>query len=177
MCAFLSSLAAGSSICLPRGGKFSVSVFWHDFISTRCNWYTAVPTMHTILLGAAKTGKGLEAGPFREGYKGPGVLQFSSNYIPMHLLSGSAPNIRFIRSCSSALAPSTLYELEKAFRAPVLEAYAMTEAAHQMTSNVAGKRYPGEYHYLCNPWKITLYASLDRDGRYSCWNSNFYSLT
>lgn len=33
--------------------------------------------------------------------------------------------------------------LEKTFKAPVLEAYAMTEAAHQMTSNVAGKRTPG----------------------------------
>jgi len=41
------------------------------------------------------------------------------------------------------LAPSTLEKLEATFHAPVLEAYAMTEAAHQMTSNVAGKRVPG----------------------------------
>ncbi|AGO10161.1 AaceriAAR168Cp [[Ashbya] aceris (nom. inval.)] len=55
------------------------------------------------------------------------------------------PEIRFIRSCSSALAPSTLHRLEKEFRAPVVEAYAMTEAAHQMTSNELppGKRKPG----------------------------------
>ncbi|CCK72931.1 Pcs60p KNAG_0M00780 [Huiozyma naganishii CBS 8797] len=45
------------------------------------------------------------------------------------------PHIRFIRSCSSALAPSTFHKLESEFQAPVLEAYAMTEAAHQMTSN------------------------------------------
>lgn len=49
--------------------------------------------------------------------------------------SGGAPKLRFIRSCSSSLAPSTLKELEKVYNAPVLEAYAMTEAAHQMTSN------------------------------------------
>ena len=45
------------------------------------------------------------------------------------------PGFRFIRSCSAALAPATLAQLEARFGAPVLEAYAMTEAAHQMTSN------------------------------------------
>lgn len=55
------------------------------------------------------------------------------------------PNIRFIRSCSSALAPATFHKLESEFNAPVLEAYAMTEASHQMTSNnlPPGKRKPG----------------------------------
>lgn len=55
------------------------------------------------------------------------------------------PKIRFIRSCSSALAPATFHKLEKGFGAPVLEAYAMTEASHQMTSNnlPPGKRMPG----------------------------------
>ncbi|CCA73400.1 probable fatty acid transporter FAT2 [Serendipita indica DSM 11827] len=125
LCAFLSPLAAGSSITLPRSGKFSASTFWHDFVSTRCTWYTAVPTIHSILLNLAKSGKGDEAGPFRTGYK------------------GQVPQIRFIRSCSSSLAPSTLHALEATFKAPVLEAYAMTEAAHQMTSNVAGKRCAG----------------------------------
>ncbi|CAI1929337.1 hypothetical protein SEUBUCD646_0D04280 [Saccharomyces eubayanus] len=55
------------------------------------------------------------------------------------------PHIRFIRSCSSALAPATFHKLEREFNAPVLEAYAMTEASHQMTSNnlPPGKRKPG----------------------------------
>lgn len=47
----------------------------------------------------------------------------------------NTPHLRFIRSCSSSLAPTTFHALESAFKAPVLEAYAMTEAAHQMTSN------------------------------------------
>ena len=44
-------------------------------------------------------------------------------------------SFRFIRSCSAALAPSVLVDLEERFGAPVLEAYGMTEASHQMSSN------------------------------------------
>ena len=43
--------------------------------------------------------------------------------------------LRFIRSCSSSLAPAVLQNLEAKLHAPVLEAYGMTEAAHQMASN------------------------------------------
>jgi oxalate---CoA ligase len=49
--------------------------------------------------------------------------------------TGAAPAIRFVRSCSSALAPALLERLEAVYGAPVLEAYGMTEASHQMTSN------------------------------------------
>ena len=53
--------------------------------------------------------------------------------------------LRFIRSCSSALSPSTMLEMEDHFGTPVLEAYGMTEAAHQMASNPLPdeKRVPG----------------------------------
>lgn len=44
------------------------------------------------------------------------------------------PNIRFIRSCSSALSATTHGELEKAFKAPVLEAYAVCN----LSGDVAG---------------------------------------
>jgi acyl-CoA synthetase (AMP-forming)/AMP-acid ligase II len=109
---FLAPLAAASSVIVPP--KFSAQQFWPDFIKHNANWYTAVPTMHQILL------------------KSP--------------LPKSIPQIRFIRSCSSPLSPKIFHELEKAFGAPVLEAYAMTEAAHQMCSNPLpsrGKRIPG----------------------------------
>lgn len=55
------------------------------------------------------------------------------------------PTIRFIRSCSSPLSPQTMERLEAQFNAPVLEAYAMTEASHQITSNPLppAARYPG----------------------------------
>jgi len=45
------------------------------------------------------------------------------------------PKLRFIRSCSASLAPVILERLEEAFGAPVLEAYAMTEASHLMSTN------------------------------------------
>ncbi|KAJ2683694.1 hypothetical protein IWW39_005356 [Coemansia spiralis] len=99
--ATLSSLYAGGSVVVPA--RFSASHFWPEFIASGSNWYSAVPTIHQILL--------------------------------RHELPAELPNIRFIRSCSSALAPVVLAELEAALKAPVLEAYAMTEAAHQMCSN------------------------------------------
>ncbi len=46
-----------------------------------------------------------------------------------------APAIRFVRSCSSALSPRLADTLAKLYDAPVLEAYGMTEASHQMTAN------------------------------------------
>ncbi|KAF1354027.1 hypothetical protein BDV97DRAFT_328546 [Delphinella strobiligena] len=110
LAAFLAPLLSGGSAVVPP--KFSASDFWANFIEHKANWYTAVPTIHQILL------------------KSP--------------MPNPKPNIRFIRSCSSPLSPKTFHELEKAFDAPVLEAYAMTEAAHQMTSNpLHGKRKPG----------------------------------
>nr|OQO22665.1 hypothetical protein B0A51_11530 [Rachicladosporium sp. CCFEE 5018] len=108
---FLAPLASGGSVIIP--GAFSASTFWKHFTTHGANWYTAVPTMHQILLKSPK----------------PSPI----------------PEIRFIRSCSSPLSPKVFHDLEAAFRAPVLEAYAMTEAAHQMTSNPLppGKRQPG----------------------------------
>ncbi|PIA19138.1 acetyl-CoA synthetase-like protein [Coemansia reversa NRRL 1564] len=99
--ATLAPLYAGGSIVVPP--RFSATHFWHEFVAGAATWYSAVPTIHQILL--------------------------------RHGAPASIPTIRFIRSCSSALAPSVLAELEAAFQAPVLEAYAMTEAAHQMCSN------------------------------------------
>ena len=59
---------------------------------------------------------------------------------------GPAPRtLRFVRSCSSALSPALLERCEAAYGAPMLEAYGMTEASHQMTSNPLppGARVPG----------------------------------
>lgn len=111
LAAFLAPLYSGGSAIVPP--KFSASEFWHDFTTYKANWYTAVPTIHQILLKTK--------------------------------LPSPKPQIRFIRSCSSPLSPKIFGELENTFDAPVLEAYAMTEAAHQMTSNPLppGKRQPG----------------------------------
>lgn len=107
MAGLLAPLAAGSAVILPLEGRFAPGTFWRDVVQHRATFYTAVPTMHQILLARA------------------------AKEYPRE----SPPSLRFIRSCSSSLAASTLHKLEAAFHAPVLEAYAMTEAAHQMTSN------------------------------------------
>jgi acyl-CoA synthetase (AMP-forming)/AMP-acid ligase II len=58
---------------------------------------------------------------------------------------GAPETLRFARSCSSALSPALMQRLEEALRVPVLEAYGMTEASHQMASNPLppAKRVPG----------------------------------
>nr|GMD53777.1 oxalate--CoA ligase-like [Ipomoea batatas] len=104
--AMLSSIGAGGSVTLPAAGRFSASTFWSDMKTSKATWYTAVPTIHQIILD-----------------------RHLSKPEPFY------PKLRFIRSCSAALAPSILARLEEAFEAPVLEAYAMTEATHLMASN------------------------------------------
>jgi acyl-CoA synthetase (AMP-forming)/AMP-acid ligase II len=43
--------------------------------------------------------------------------------------------LRFIRSSSSSLPTQVIREIEEVFKAPMIEAYGMTEASHQMCSN------------------------------------------
>ena len=43
--------------------------------------------------------------------------------------------LRFLRSCSSALVPELMARVETRFGVPMLEAYGMTEAGHQIASN------------------------------------------
>ena len=109
----LSTLSSGGSIVVPPG--FSAGAFWPVQRATGASWYSAVPTIHKILLERADQ----DGAP--------------------------AESFGFIRSCSSALSPALLSQLEERFGAPVVEAYGMTEAAHQMTSNPMppGERIPG----------------------------------
>jgi acyl-CoA synthetase (AMP-forming)/AMP-acid ligase II len=44
-------------------------------------------------------------------------------------------NLRFIRSSSASLPPAIFEQLNDIFQTPVIEAYGMTEATHQMASN------------------------------------------
>ena len=109
----LATLSSGGSIVVPP--RFSASAFWPVQRAMGATWFSAVPTIHRILLDRADQ----DGAP--------------------------AESFRFIRSCSSALAPSVFRELEGRFGVPVLEAYGMTEASHQMSSNPMppGERIPG----------------------------------
>src|SRR5262245_56349080 len=112
--ATLSTLLSGGTVIVPPA--FSATKFWPLAQQYRTTWYSAVPTIHQILLSRA-----------------------DSDHAPRG-------GLRFIRSCSSALAPAVFAQLEERFGAPVLEAYGMTEASHQMASNplpAAGPRKPG----------------------------------
>ena len=111
--ASLSTLNSGGEIVVPS--RFSASSFWSQQKESGATWYSAVPTIHQILLMRADEDDA-PAGCFR-----------------------------FIRSCSAALAPAVFDQLESRFDAPVLEAYGMTEASHQMSSSPLppGDRIPG----------------------------------
>ena len=102
----LATLATGGTVVVP--GKFSPLSFWRIAKEYGATWYSAVPTIHQLLLARVEAGAPKPAG---------------------------AEKLRFIRSCSASLPPQVMHDLEAAFGAPVLEAYGMTEAAHQMASN------------------------------------------
>jgi acyl-CoA synthetase (AMP-forming)/AMP-acid ligase II len=60
-------------------------------------------------------------------------------------LGEAAPRLRFARSCSAPLPTPLWRRFEEATGVPLVEAYGMTEAAHQMASNPLppGERRPG----------------------------------
>jgi acyl-CoA synthetase (AMP-forming)/AMP-acid ligase II len=111
----LSTLRSGGTVVAPP--RFNPMGFWPLVDEYEATWFSAVPTMFQALLSRAR--------------------------------SGSAPtnagSLRFIRSCSAALSPATMEQMESTFGVPVIEAYGMTEAAHQMASNPLppGDRVPG----------------------------------
>lgn len=119
----LASLAAGASVVCPEG---FVAPLFFDWLETfQPTWYSAVPTMHQAILARFPSGSSC-----------------SSPRAPEKCRRWS---LRFIRSCSAALAPRLLSDLEETFGVPVIEAYGMTEASHQVASNPLppGSRKPG----------------------------------
>lgn len=111
----LASLAAGASVHCAPGFDALRFFAWMDDCVP--TWYSAVPTMHQAVLARAARNR-------------ESVAQAA---------------LRFVRSSSSALPVRVLRELEETFGAPVVEAYGMTEAAHQMTCNPLppARRKPG----------------------------------
>jgi acyl-CoA synthetase (AMP-forming)/AMP-acid ligase II len=102
----LATLASGGSAYLPSTGVFSAHLFWADVVRLGVTWYTAVPTIHRILLNR------------------------SSQEYP-----SSPVALRFIRSCSAPLDEELATGMMATFQAPLISAYGMTEASHQVSSN------------------------------------------
>jgi acyl-CoA synthetase (AMP-forming)/AMP-acid ligase II/acyl carrier protein len=121
--AVLASLAAGANVFCAAG--FYAPRFFEWLAESRATWYTAVPSMHQAILARAADHQA--------------ILQ--------------ARPLRFIRSSSASLPPQVMAALENAFGAPVVEAYGMTEAAHQMASNPMppGPRKPGSVGPAAGP--------------------------
>ena len=105
-------LVASALSTLASGGtvvvprRFTPIGFWPVAREVRPTWFTASPTPHQLVL--MRTEQNRPAGTER---------------------------LRFVRSCSAALAPALMAQMEERFGVPVLEAYGMTEASHQMASN------------------------------------------
>jgi len=91
--------------------KFNALSFWRTVKEHGVTWYSGVPTMHQLLL--ART----------------------------HHKPVEAASLRFIRSCSAPLSTELIHKIENLFGVPFVEAYGMTEAAHQMTSNPLPPRH------------------------------------
>jgi len=123
--AVLSSLGAGASVhCAP--GFNALRVYgWLDEIEP--SWYTAVPTMHQAILSRASRNA--------------------------DSVAHARKNLRLVRSSSSSLPPQVMKELEETFDVPVVEAYGMTEAAHQMACNPLppAVRKPGSVGIAAGP--------------------------
>ncbi|WP_295640226.1 acyl--CoA ligase [uncultured Methylibium sp.] len=101
----LAPISAGSQVFCTPGFNALKFFAWMD--EAKPTWYTAVPTMHQAILQRAKG---------------------NMDVIARHPL-------RFLRSSSSSMPTQVIRELEEVFKAPLIEAYGMTEATHQMASN------------------------------------------
>src|SRR5579883_261300 len=95
---------------------FIAAEFFGWLAAFRPSWYTAVPTIHRDVIARG--------------------AQLSAP--PEHAL-------RFIRSCSAPMPPTLIADVEGFFGVPVVEAYGMTEASHQIACNPLppGRRKPG----------------------------------
>jgi acyl-CoA synthetase (AMP-forming)/AMP-acid ligase II len=100
MAGLLAPLCAGASVvCTPGFDAFKFHRWLQELSPT---YYTAVPTMHQMVLARA----------------------------PEKL----STTLRFVRSSSASLPEPVMEDLQELFGVPVLAAYGMTEASHQMTS-------------------------------------------
>jgi acyl-CoA synthetase (AMP-forming)/AMP-acid ligase II len=138
MAGLSASLVAGASVLCTPGFVAPDVLHWFD--ANRVTWTTAVPTMLHGLLDRATA---------------------HPSDLPRHPL-------RFLRSSSSSLPPSLLAGLEDALGAPVVEAYGMTEAAHQICSNALppDARRPGTVGRPAGP-EVAILAdgALSRDAQ------------
>lgn len=132
--AVLGSMHAGASVSCTPG--FNALKFFNWLEEVRPSWYTGVPTMHQAILSRSSRNQAII----------------------------DSVKLRFLRSSSASLPPQVMQELEKTFNAPVIEAYGMTEAAHQMACNPLprGTQKPGSVGLAAGP-KLSI---MDQQGEH-----------
>lgn len=132
--AVLGSVYAGASVSCTSGFNALKFFQWLDEVNP--TWYTGVPTMHQAILSRA-----------------------SRNREIIDKLK-----LRFLRSSSASLPPQVMMQLEDTFNAPVIEAYGMTEAAHQMACNplALGSQKPGSVGLAAGP-EVSI---MDQNGKH-----------
>ncbi|MGR3468059.1 MAG: acyl--CoA ligase [Shimia sp.] len=130
--ALSASMAAGGSVWCAPG--FDALRFFPWMGQAHPTWYTAVPTMHQAILSrAARNAEVIAKVP-----------------------------LRFLRSSSASLPAQVMGQLREVFGAPVIEAYGMTEAAHQMTSNPLTEQRPGSVGRPAGPQVRIAHEVEDR---------------
>ena len=129
----LATLESGGSMFCSSG--FDALKFFTLLDKLKPTWFSAVPTMHQAILSRAQ--------------RNTAIIENS--------------RLKFIRSSSASLPVVVLEELETVFKCPVIEAYGMTEAAHQMASNPLPplKRKPGTVGLPAGP----VVEILNSDGK------------
>lgn len=132
--AVLGSLYAGSSVSCTQG--FNALKFFQWLDEVKPSWYTGVPTMHQGILSRASRNQDII----------------------------DKVKLRFLRSSSASLPPQVMKQLEDTFSAPVIEAYGMTEAAHQMACNPLplGSQKPGSVGLAAGP-EVSI---MDQEGKH-----------
>ncbi|WP_299685445.1 acyl--CoA ligase [uncultured Tateyamaria sp.] len=126
------TMAAGGEICCAPG--FNALRFFGQLKDVDPTWYTAVPTMHQAIL--ARAGRNTD------------IIENA--------------RLRFLRSSSASLPAPVMEELVTTFGAPVIEAYGMTEATHQMCSNPLppAAQVPGSVGVAAGP-EVRIAAETD----------------
>ena len=133
--ALLASLASGGCVLLPERGRSSAHTFWDDVRAVSATWFTAVSTVHEILLERS-----------------------ASEYPGPHLVP-----LRFVRSSGAPLNSATQRALERTLGAPLLSAYGMTESTHQAATEPLPQHGPLKHRSVGRPAGVDVRV-VDRTG-------------
>ena len=131
MAGLLAPLAAGGSVVCPPA--FNGAEIFRWISTTGPTWMTAVPTMYQTMLDRAAE----------------------------HADVIASSDLQLLRSSSSSLPAPVHTQLEKVFSAPVVEAYGMTEATHQIASNTLNSRVAGAVGQAAGP-EIAIFDDDDQ---------------